>query len=268
VGAGAALSHATHARRAEALEWCPFRPALVSDETHESAALSGVGRCRRLPATVRRRHRGLELFRQALTLDPENKKAKVLLGGDPLQTLPAGGEAAQTLPPGAPPLPREVAPGDATLFAPPSPNERSAVDTTMVGRQLGHKAEGETKTREHQRKKRCIRSLHSEDEPPSDLSHSTDPGRRASARSTSTRSPRRALGPEFETGNRSVPDGMDEGTGELTIVEPSGLLVTRDRHVRILRRSVLVADGGSATLSVNGSSRCQGSGCKLLRQKK
>ena len=40
-----------------------------------------------------------ELFRQALTLDPENKKAKVLLGGDPLQTLPPGAEASQTLPP-------------------------------------------------------------------------------------------------------------------------------------------------------------------------
>lgn len=93
-----------------------------------------------------------ELFRQALTLDPENKKAKVLLGGDPLQTLPAGGgEAAQTLPPSAPPLPREVAPGNETLFAPPSPRLLSPVDATMVGRPLfpserariaGHLADG------------------------------------------------------------------------------------------------------------------------------
>ncbi|MDP3503817.1 MAG: hypothetical protein Q8S33_26000 [Myxococcales bacterium] len=92
-----------------------------------------------------------ELFRQALTLDPENKKAKVLLGADPVQTLPAGGEAAQTLPPSAPPLPREVAPGNETLFVPPSPRERSPVDATMVGRPLfpsertriaGHLADG------------------------------------------------------------------------------------------------------------------------------
>ncbi|MDP1918563.1 MAG: hypothetical protein Q8L14_20105 [Myxococcales bacterium] len=92
-----------------------------------------------------------ELFRQALTLDPENKKAKVLLGGDPVQTLPASGEAAQTLPPSAPPLPREVAPGNETLFAPPPPRQRSPVDATMVGRPLfpsertriaGHLADG------------------------------------------------------------------------------------------------------------------------------
>lgn len=92
-----------------------------------------------------------ELFRQALTLDPENKKAKVLLGADPLQTLPAEADPAQTLPPSAPPLPRELAPGNETLFAPPSPRERSPVDATMVGRPLfpserariaGHLADG------------------------------------------------------------------------------------------------------------------------------
>ncbi len=92
-----------------------------------------------------------ELFRQALTLDPENKKAKVLLGADPVQTLPAAADAAQTLPPSAPPLPREAAPGNETLFAPPALRERSPVDATMVGRPLfpserariaGHLADG------------------------------------------------------------------------------------------------------------------------------
>lgn len=92
-----------------------------------------------------------ELFRQALTLDPENKKAKVLLGGDPLQTLPPAAEASQTLPPSAPPLPREMAPGNETYFAPVSPRELSPGDATMVGRPLfpserariaGHLADG------------------------------------------------------------------------------------------------------------------------------
>lgn len=92
-----------------------------------------------------------ELFRQALTLDPENKKAKVLLGADPQQTLPAEADPAQTLPPSAPPLPRAVAPGNETFFAPASPRELSPGDATMVGRPLfpserariaGHLADG------------------------------------------------------------------------------------------------------------------------------
>lgn len=72
--------------------------------------------------------------------------------------------------------------------------------------------------------------------------------------------------PEFETGN-IFPVAVDAGTGELTIVEPSGLFVTRDRDGNVLRRTVLAADGGSATLTVDGRSQCQGSGCKLLRPK-
>lgn len=93
-----------------------------------------------------------ELFRQALTLDPENKKARVLLGDEPSQTLPPGAEPSHTLPPSAPPLPsRAVVPGNETFFAPASPRELAPGEATMVGRPLfpserariaGHLADG------------------------------------------------------------------------------------------------------------------------------
>jgi len=92
-----------------------------------------------------------ELFRQALTLDPENKKARVLLGDDAMQTLPQGTEPSQTLPPSAPPVPRAQAPGNETFFAPASPRALAPSDATMVGRPLfpserariaGHLADG------------------------------------------------------------------------------------------------------------------------------
>lgn len=71
------------------------------------------------------------LFRQALALDPANKKAKVLLGdehplvrADPQTTLPEPVE-----------LPREAA-GNETFFVALTPPQRSAADVTMVGRPI------------------------------------------------------------------------------------------------------------------------------------
>jgi thioredoxin-like negative regulator of GroEL len=72
-----------------------------------------------------------ELFRQALTMDPENKKARVFLGEEPTPTRAA--DAFQTLPT-RPPVPREVAAGNDTVFAPT--RHREAGHATLLGRPL------------------------------------------------------------------------------------------------------------------------------------
>ncbi len=56
----------------------------------------------------------------------------------------------------------------------------------------------------------------------------------------------------LDTGGEVFPYGMDEDTGELTIVESTGHLVTRDRNGVVLRRAVFAEDGGSAVLDANG----------------
>lgn len=71
------------------------------------------------------------LFRQALNLDPANKKAKVLLGDDD----PLARADPQTTLPEPVELPREVT-GNETFFVALTPPQRSPADVTMVGRPI------------------------------------------------------------------------------------------------------------------------------------